>query len=85
MVTGTLMAKADPHQKCSTSHPPRTSPTAPPPPAIPAQMPIALARSFDGKLLTRMLSVAGMTSAPPIPMTARAPMTPAAELAKNVA
>ena len=52
---------------------------------MPAQMPIALARSLDGKQLTRMLSVAGMTRAPPMPMTARAPMTSAAESAKNVA
>ena len=52
---------------------------------MPAQMPMALARSFDGKVLTRMLSVAGITNAPPMPMTARAAMTSAAESATKVA
>ena len=85
MVTGMLIANAEPHQKCSISQPPSTRPSAPPPPAMPAQMAMALARSLDGKLLTRMLSVAGMTSAPPMPMTARAAMTSAAESAKKVA
>ena len=46
IVTGTLIANADPHQKFSTSQPPSTSPSAPPPPAMPAQMPMALARSL---------------------------------------
>ena len=35
MATGMLMANAEPHQKCSTSHPPSTRPSAPPPPAMP--------------------------------------------------
>ena len=39
--------------------------------AMPAQMPIALARSSRGKTLEMIDSVAGMISAPPTPIAAR--------------
>src|SRR4029453_365266 len=73
IVTGMLIANDEPHQKCSISHPPSTRPSAAPPPAMPDQIAIAFARSRDGKQLTRMLSVAGMTSAPPMPIARPAP------------
>ena len=47
--------------------------------AMPAQMPIALARSSRGKTLVRIDSVAGMISAPPIPIRARIAINPFAE------
>ena len=46
-------------------------PRAAPPPEMPAQMAMALARSWAGKTLVRIDSVAGMTNAAPRPMTAR--------------
>ena len=53
---------------------------ATPRPDTPAQMPMALARSAGSvKTLVRMDSVAGMISAPPMPMNARAPMRALAE------
>ena len=51
------------------------SPSVPPMPANPAQMPTALARSSAGKMLVIVESVPGMTSAAPIPMSARSPIS----------
>jgi len=80
MTTGTLTRKTEPHQKCSSSQPPVTGPMATPRPETPAQMPMALARSAGSvKTLVRIDRVAGMISAPPIPMNARAPMSALAE------
>ena len=46
-----------------------TGPMATPAPATPAQMPMARPRSAgSGKMLVRIDSVAGMMSAPPMPM-----------------
>ena len=69
--TGRFTRKTDPHEKCSSSHPPATGPIAIPRPATAAQMPIARARSSAGKTLVRMERVVGMISAPPMPMSAR--------------
>lgn len=73
---GTLTKKTEPHQKCSSSQPPVMGPRATARPAVPAQMPMALARS-DGSLktLVRMARVAGNTSAAAMPMATRAPMS----------
>ena len=80
ITTGTLIRKTEPHQKCSSSQPPVTGPMATPRPETPAQMPMALARSAGSvKTLVRMDRVAGMISAPPMPMNARAPMSAPAE------
>ena len=40
-------------------------------PAVPAHTPMALPRSFGGKTLVMIESVAGMMNAPPMPMNAR--------------
>ena len=44
-------------------------------PAVPAHTPIALPRSFVGKTLVMIESVAGMMNAPPMPMKARVAMS----------
>jgi hypothetical protein len=70
-ITGTLTRKTEPHEKCSSSRPPPVGPTATPIPKTPAQMPMAFACSSRGKTFMRIESVAGMMSAPPMPITAR--------------
>ena len=68
-----MTRKIDPHQKWSSSTPPTTGPSATPRPAVAAQIPIAIARSrASAKTLMSSDSVAGMMSAAPAPMTARA-------------
>ena len=79
--TGRLMKKTDPHQKCSSSQPPVSGPTAPPTPAKAAQIPMARARSCGLKTLARIESVAGMTRAAAAPMSARQAMICAGLLA----
>ena len=71
MTTGTFTRKTEPHQKCSSSHPPTIGPIAMPRPDTPAQIPIARPRSSAGKTFVRIDNVEGMISAPPIPMSAR--------------
>ena len=44
-------------------------------PAVPAQTPIARPRSRAGKTLVMTASVVGWTAAPPMPMTARQPIS----------
>ena len=64
----------EPHQKWSSRKPPATGPSATATPATPDQMPIAIARSRAFvNTLVRIDSVAGMISAAPTPITARAP------------
>ena len=71
-ITGTLMRNTEPHQKCWSSRPPAMGPTATPTPATPAHIPMAFSLSWGStKTLVRIESVAGMTSAPPTPMSAR--------------
>ena len=52
-----------------------SGPSATPTPAVPAHTPIALPRSFAGKTLVMIESVAGMMNAPPMPMNARVAMS----------
>ena len=53
--------------------------------AMPDQMPIALARSSRGKTLEMIDSVAGMISAPPMPIAARTAISPSAESTNSTA
>ena len=46
-ITGTLMNRTDPHQKCSSSQPPVTGPRATAAPAVAAHTAIAAARSAE--------------------------------------
>jgi hypothetical protein len=72
ITTGTLTRKTEPHQKCSSSQPPVTGPIATATPAIAAQMAMAWARSFRSvNTLVMIDRVAGMISAPPMPIRAR--------------
>ena len=73
--TGTTTRKTAFQSKCSTMKPESSMPMAPPPPATPAQIATAFARSSRGKTLVRIESVAGMIMAPAAPMTTRAPMS----------
>ena len=75
--------KIDPHQKCSSSTPPLIGPSPSPRADTPAQMPIALPRSAGSvKTLVMIDNVDGMMNAPPMPMSARVPMSMLAEVAK---
>ena len=58
---------------------------AAPDPLMPAHVATALARSSFGKMLVMIDSVAGITMAPAMPMTTRAPMSWLAELATKAA
>ena len=69
--TGTLTRKTDVHENHSSSSPPNSGPRPMPIAAIPAQIPIALARSSRGKTFVMMDRVAGMMSAAPTPIAAR--------------
>jgi hypothetical protein len=73
--TGTLASTAEPHQKRSSSAPDTIGPRAPPAPAKPAHMAIALRRSWGGKIVAISDMVAGMTKAAPMPVTTRPAMT----------
>ncbi len=74
-MSGMLMRKTEPHQKCSMRKPPRTGPLAAPIAATAVQMPMARARSRrSGKTWRRIDRVAGMIIAPPTPSRARAAM-----------
>ena len=73
--TGTPMRKTAPHQKCSRTAPPASGPPATAIPAVPAQTPIARPRSRGGKTLVMTARVVGWTAAPPMPMTARQPIS----------
>ena len=77
-MTGTFTRNTDPHQKCSSNQPDAMGPMAAPPPEMPAQMAMALGRSWAGKTLVRMDRVEGITNAAATPITARAVMMVAA-------
>ncbi|MNN92070.1 hypothetical protein D3C81_2102850 [compost metagenome] len=69
---GTLIRNTEPHQKYSSSSPPTTGPSAAPPKATEAQMPIATARSFSSVNARRIMdSVAGIIMAAPTASKAR--------------
>ena len=75
-ISGMLIRKTEPHQKCWTRKPPRTGPVAAPTAATAVHMPMAVARSRrSGKTALSMESVAGMIIAPPTPSRARAAMS----------
>src|SRR5690606_22649084 len=80
--SGRLMKNTDPHQNHLSIRPDRSGPSAPPAPASPAHVATAFARSCGGKELWMIDSVAGITSAAPMPMTARAAISWAGEVAK---
>ena len=70
---GTLTRKMEPHQNCARSKPPAIGPMAMPSPIVPAQPPMARARSPGSRRRSLMMDrEAGMVSAAPAPMTARA-------------
>ena len=77
--SGTLTRKTEPHQKCSSSRPPVIGPMAIARPTPPAQMPMALGCSSRSKTFIRMARVAGITKAPPRPISARKAMSSAGE------
>ena len=66
-----MTRKTEDQSKHSSSRPPKSGPRPTPIAAVPAQMPIALARSSRGKTFVMIDSVAGMISAPPTPIRAR--------------
>ena len=85
-VTGTLIKNTDPHQKCCSSAPPTTGPSAAPAENIAAQIPTAMLRSRGvGNRLRINASVAGANVAPATPRSARAPISISAVEAYAVA
>ncbi|MNI63233.1 hypothetical protein D3C73_1185910 [compost metagenome] len=76
---GTLIRNTEPHQKCSSSTPPTTGPSAAPPDATDAQMPMATARSRSSAKVRRMMDrVAGIIMAAPTASSTRAAIKDAA-------
>ena len=76
---GMFTRNTEPHQKCSSSQPPVTGPRATARPVVADQMPMALARSVGSvNTLDRIARVAGNTSAAPMPIAARAAISPSA-------
>src|SRR5207253_3249316 len=65
--SGRFTSTAEPHQNFSSSAPDTIGPIAPPAPANPAHTAIARPRSSGGKIVVMIESVAGITSAAPIP------------------
>jgi len=84
--TGTLIKKTEPHQKCSSSRPPTTGPSAAPAEYAEAQMPTARLRSRGWGNRRRInASVDGASVAPATPRSARAPISSSAVGAYAVA
>ena len=79
---GAATRNTEPYQKCASRKPPISGPMAPPAPANPAHMAMALARSRRGNADCSRLSVLGMMSAAPMPMTARQAMSAVASFMK---
>ena len=78
-ITGTFTRNTEPHQKYSSSSPPTIGPSAIPPETLAVQIPIARVRSAGSGNRCRISdSVDGIRVAPPIPISARAPMSTAA-------
>ena len=77
--TGTLTRNTEPHQKCSTSRPPSTGPAETPSAETPPHTAIARGRSSASKTCITMARVAGISRAPPTPMTPRATMSEEAD------
>ena len=73
---GMLIQNTECHEKCSSRKPPVIGPIATPRPEKPAQIAIARPRSVGSRnTLVRIDRVAGMISAPPMPMNARVRMS----------
>ena len=73
---GTLTKKIDPHQNLDSKSPPAMGPMAIPRPIVPAQTPMARARSPGSRKMSLMIaSDVGMVRAAPAPMTARNAMS----------
>ncbi len=72
---GTLIRNVEPQAWSSSSQPATSGPMAMARPEVAVQAVMARARSRFGKIATSRDSVAGMTTAAPTPMTARAAMT----------
>ncbi|CAM5358885.1 hypothetical protein SPURM210S_02364 [Streptomyces purpurascens] len=72
---GTLTRKTEPHQKWSSSQPPRIGPSGMPSAEAADMTPMALPRSSGPNSEGSTDSASGMTSAPPTPITARAATT----------
>ena len=72
-MTGTPSRNAEPHQKCSSSTPPTSGPTAMPPMKQVIQTPIATPRWWWSRnMLLISASVDGISVAPATPSSARA-------------
>ena len=80
---GTFTRNTEPHEKCSSSKPPPKGPMTMPSPDTPAQMPIALARSRPTNVFVRIDNVVGKMSAPPMPMSPRAAISIAGDVAND--
>ena len=80
---GTLTRKIDPHEKWASSTPPLIGPRPMPRADTPAQMPIALPRSWwSVKTFVSTDRVDGMMNAPPTPITQRVTISADADPAK---
>ena len=73
--SGRFTSTAEPHHHRSSSAPDTIGPIAPPAPANPAHTAMARERSSGGKIVVMIESVAGITNAAPMPMTARPAIT----------
>ncbi len=82
-MTGTLIRNTDPHQKCSSSAPPTSGPTAAPADPTVPQRPSAMARSpASSKVLRIRPSTQGMIIEPPSARHTRAAISAPALCAK---
>ena len=81
MPTGMLTKKIQCQLRCCVSRPPTSGPIARARAETPAQMPIAIPRSFGGKVAAMIERVAGFISAAPIPCTTRAAISMSPESA----
>ena len=76
--TGRLIAKISRQETAWTSHPPRNGPIAVATADSPDQAPIAWPRSAGRNDASMIARLPGVSSAPPTPCTARAPISSAA-------
>ena len=82
---GTFSQKIQCHEMPSTTAPPTTGPNATARPAIPPHAPSATPRRAGGTAAERIVSVSGMTMAPPRPWAARATLSAVADGASAAA
>ena len=83
--TGTFSQKIHCHEMPSTTAPPTSGPIATASPAIPDQAPSAAPRRSRETAALRIVSVSGVTIAPPTPWTARAAMSHSADCERAAA